>query len=71
MSQVYDRIDIDIIKILQVDSTKAIKDIAKEATEYFDLCIRTLSKFDEKYDDVKILANVSSIFNLNFLANEN
>lgn len=30
MSQVYDRIDIDIIKILQDDSTKAIKDIAKE-----------------------------------------
>lgn len=30
MSQVYDRIDIDIIKILQEDSTKAIKDIAKE-----------------------------------------
>ncbi len=30
MVQSYDRIDIDIIKILQEDSTKAIKDIAKE-----------------------------------------
>lgn len=30
MQQHLDRIDVDILKILQVDSTKAIKDIAKE-----------------------------------------
>jgi DNA-binding Lrp family transcriptional regulator len=30
MQQHLDRIDVEILKILQVDSTKAIKDIAKE-----------------------------------------
>ena len=29
MTQAFDRIDVDIIKILQEDSTIAIKDIAK------------------------------------------